>query len=94
MYVILLIIGFSMVVSILGIAFGAVIGLGSILANIVSIGIGTAESFALIGASVIGFAVAILVCSIILKIVWEISKLILKWFVKIARKGERNEMVV
>jgi uncharacterized membrane protein len=93
-YIILLVIGFSMIVSIFGIAFGAIVGLGSILLNVANIGIGTGESVALIGAAIIGFAVAILVCLIILKIVWEMSKLILNWFVKIARKGEKNEMVV
>lgn len=93
-YIVLLIISFSMIVTILGIGFGAVVGLGTILVNIASIGIGSAESFVLVGAAVIGFAVAVLVCAVILKIVWEMSKLILKWFVKIVRKGERNEMVV
>ena len=93
-YVVLLIVSFSLVVSIMGIAFGTVVGLGSIIFNIASIGIGSGESFALIGAALIGFAVAILVCALLLKMVWEVSKLILKWFVKIVKKGEENEMVV
>jgi len=91
-YLILMIVSLSMIVSIFGITFSAIVGLAAIVLDVFKSSLGTAESFAIIGISLLGLGFAALICSFILKLVWEVSKWIYKWFIKIIKKGEHNEM--
>ena len=91
-YLILMIISLSLVISIMGITFSGIVALAALVFDVLGTQLGTAESFAIIGTSMVALGVAALASSLVLGVVWQMSKWIYRWFIKIIRKGENNEM--
>lgn len=88
LYITMIIVAFAFIIASVSILFSSVVGIIALVVELSTASLGTAETFGLIGLSLMGFSFAILIAVWLYKVVWILSKKLLVVFSKLAKRGE------